>query len=101
MELFHLTLEGSFLFGRSSREKCSPESKYPISRGAFMLGSSCPDYPDPVPAPKVTEEWLVFTAAEVQLWVETGLEPRQLDAKVHPLKFVWIVIFLNSLVLLY
>lgn len=65
-----------------------------------MLGSSCPDYP--VPTTKVTEEWLVvFTAAEVQLWVETGLEPRQLDAKVHPLKFVWIVIFLNSLVLLY
>lgn len=67
-----------------------------------MLGSSCPGYPDPVPTPKATEERLfVFTAAEVQLGVETGLELRHLDAKVHPLKFVWFVIFLNSLVLLY
>lgn len=37
-----------------------------------MLGYSCPGYPDPVPAPKTTEERLVvFTAAEVQLWVES------------------------------
>ena len=36
-----------------------------------MLGYSCPGYPDPVPAPKATEEQLVFTAAEVQQWVES------------------------------
>lgn len=68
MELFHLTLEGSFLLGRSRREKRSPESKSHISRGAFMLSYSCPGYPDPVPAPKATEERLVFT---VQQWVES------------------------------
>lgn len=71
MELFHLTLEGSFLLGRSSSGKRSPESKSPISRGACMLDYSCPGFPDPVPAPKATEEWLVFAAAEVQQWVES------------------------------
>lgn len=71
MELFHLTLEGSFLLDRSRREKRSPESKSHISRGAFMLGYSCPGYPDPVPAPKATEERLVVAAAEVQQWVES------------------------------
>lgn len=71
MELFHLTLEGSFLLGRSSRGKRSPESKSPISRGACMLGYSCPGCPDPGPAPKATEERLVFMAAEVQQWVES------------------------------